>query len=263
MDVYQIKMAAGRNVKQSDTIREFLINETFATSLGFKKPADAINKFLKWNDKLIPIVGVMKDFHDLSMHARISAMIFAGQKGNTYHVKLKSADNNAKSWQTTIAAMNKLYKNIYPEEDFKYSFLDDTISKFYEREQNTAKLLTWATGLAIFISCLGLAGLVIYTTNNRKKEIGIRKVLGASVVNIISILSRDFLALVMIAFVLAVPIAWWAMSAWLNGFQYRTTMSWWIFAAGGFGMLIVSFITVAAQTFRAAISNPVDSLRTE
>jgi len=263
MDVYQIKMAAGRNVEQSDTIREFLINETFAKSLGFKKPADAINKYLKWNDKLVPIVGVMKDFHDLSMHAPISSIIFAGQKGNTYHVKLKSADNNAKSWLTTIAAMNKLYKNIYPEEDFNYSFLDDTISKFYEREQNTAKLLTWATGLAIFISCLGLAGLVIYTTNNRKKEIGIRKVLGASVANIISILSKDFLVLVMIAFVLAVPIAWWAMSAWLNGFQYRTTMSWWIFAAGGFGMLIVSFITVAAQTFRAAVRNPVDSLRTE
>jgi len=263
IDVYKMKIAAGRNVRKSDTLNEFLINETFARSLGFKVPADALNHFLVWNKKQVPIVGILKDFHDLSMHGSISAVVFAGQKGETYHIRLKSSGNNSATWNATIAAINKEYKNLYPDEEFSYAFLDDTIAKFYEREQNTARLLTWATGLAIFISCLGLAGLVIYTTNNRRKEIGIRKVLGASVQGIVSILSKDFLSLVLIAFVIAVPLAWWALSAWLNNFVYRTTMSWWVFAAAGIGMFVIAFVTVGLQTLKAAMSNPVDSLRTE
>ena len=152
---------------------------------------------------------------------------------------------------------------MYPEEDFSYAFLDDTIAKFYEREQHTARLLTWATGLAIFISCLGLTGLVIYTTNNRRKEIGIRKVLGASTPGIVNNLTKDFLRLVLLAFVIAVPVAWWAVSAWLNNFVYRTPVSWWIFAVAGLGMFAIAIITVGIQTLRAAMSNPVESLRSE
>jgi putative ABC transport system permease protein len=263
LDVYKMKIVAGRNVRPGDTLKEFLINETFARSLGFKVPADAINHFLIWNKKQLPIVGIIKDFHDVSMHASINSMIFGGQKGTFFHVRLKPSNDKSVTWKATLASMNRLFKNIYPEEDFTYSFLDDTIAKFYEREQNTAKLLTWATGLAIFISCLGLAGLVIYTTNNRKKEIGIRKVLGASVSGIVSNLSKDFISLVLVAFVLAVPIAWWAVSAWLNNFVYRTSISWWIFAVAGIGMLVIALVTVGLHTLKAAMSNPVDSLRTE
>ncbi|RYZ13533.1 MAG: FtsX-like permease family protein, partial [Sphingobacteriales bacterium] len=203
------------------------------------------------------------DFHDMNMHASISPVVFGGQKGDIYHVRLKRAGKDAGKWQTTIADIGKTFKNIYPEEEFNYSFLDDTIAKFYQTEANTAKLLTWATGLAIFISCLGLAGLVIYTTTNRRKEIGIRKVLGASVPQIISILSKDFIKLVFIAFIISVPLAWWAVSAWLASFVYRTEMSWWVFATGGLGMLLVAMITVSLQTLRAATGNPVESLRTE
>ena len=263
IDLYKIKIVAGRNVLPGDTLREFLINETFARAIGFKEPSMALNHFLKWNQKILPIVGIMKDFHDQSTHAPISAMIFGGQKGETYHVKLKSSADNAASWQATIASMNKIYRTIYPEDDFNYSFLDDTIAKLYQREQNTARLLTWATGLAIFISCLGLAGLVIYTTSNRRKEIGIRKVLGASVTQIVTILSKDFLMLVVIAFIIAAPIAWWAISGWLSDFVYRAPISWWIFAVSGAGMLFIALLTISLQTFRAAISNPVESLRTE
>lgn len=263
IQVYKLTITAGRNVMPSDTTNEFLINETFARALGFKRPADALNQFLNWNNKHVPIVGILKDFHHNSMHGPISAMIFAGQKGQTFHVRLKPSGENGSTWESTIASMSKLYKSIYPGEDFSFSFLDDTIAKFYEREQNTARLLKWATGLAIFISCLGLAGLVIYTTNNRRKEIGIRKVLGASVEGIVSILSKDFLSLVVVAFVIAVPMAWWALARWLDNFVYRTEMSWWVFAAAGIGMLLIAFITVALQTLKAAMSNPVDSLRTE
>ncbi|MET0243815.1 MAG: FtsX-like permease family protein [Flavitalea sp.] len=263
LDVYQLKLAAGRVFAPSDTLREFLVNEAFTKTLGFKKPEAALNTYLKWNNRLVPIVGVLKDFHDQSMHASISPIIFGGQQGDIFHVRLKPKAASSDAWINTIASINKLYREVYPEADFDYIFMDDMIARFYERETNTAKLLSWATGLAILISCLGLAGLVIYTTNSRKKEIGIRKVLGASVSAIIGTLSKDFLSLVLIAFVLAVPITWWAVSAWLNNFSYRTEMSWWVFAAGGAGLLVLAFITIASQTLRAARQNPVESLRTE
>jgi ABC-type antimicrobial peptide transport system permease subunit len=159
--------------------------------------------------------------------------------------------------------MDKIFHDLYPDEAFNYSFLDDKIAKFYQREQNTARLLSWATGLAIFISCIGLAGLVVFITNSRRKEIGIRKVLGASVAGIVKTLSKDFLALVAIAFIIAVPLAWWAVSSWLQNFVYRTTISWWIFAVSGISMLLLAFAVVAVQTIRAAMSKPVESLRTE
>ena len=220
INVYQIKLAAGRNVQQSDTIKEFLVNESYAHAIGFQHPEDALNKYLQWNGKNIPIVGVMKDFHDQSMHSLISPVVFGGGNGSTFHIKLKPNNADGTLWKNTIAEIQKAYKQMYPGEDFNYKFLDDTIAKFYESEQHTASLLNWATGLAIFISCLGLLGLVIYTTNIRTKEIGIRKILGASVTNIVSILSKEFVQLVLIAFVIAAPIAWWAF---INGCRILLT----------------------------------------
>jgi len=151
---------------------------------------------------------------------------------------------------------------MYPDEDFTFTFFDDTIAKFYESEQHTASLLQWATGLAIFISCLGLLGLVIYTANTRTKEIGIRKILGASVTNIVSILSKDFVLLVVIAFAIAAPIAWWATYKWLQDFAYKTTMSWWVFIISGIAMLLIALLTLSIQTIKTAIANPAKSLRT-
>ena len=261
--VYQIKLVAGRNVLPSDTIKEFMINESYARAIGFQHPADALNKFLQWNGKSMPIVGVMKDFHDQSMHALISPIVFGGSNGSTFHIKLRPNNADGTLWKTTIAQIQKAYKQMYPDEDFNYKFLDDTIAKFYESEQHTASLLKWATGLAIFISCLGLLGLVIYTTNTRTKEIGIRKILGASVTNIISILSKEFVQLVLIAFLIAAPIAWWATYKWLQDFAYRTTISWWVFAVSGIALMLIALITLSIQTIKAAIANPVKSLRTE
>ncbi|MEO8763748.1 MAG: ABC transporter permease [Ginsengibacter sp.] len=261
--VYQIQLLAGRNVLPSDTIKEFLVNESFAHAIGFQHASDALNKFLQWNGKNIPIVGVMKDFHDQSMHALISPIVFGGSNGSTFHIKLKPNNTEGTQWKNTIAEIQKSFKQIYPGEEFNYKFLDDTIAKFYESELHTASLLSWATGLAVLISCLGLLGLVIYTTNIRTKEIGIRKILGASVTNIISILSTEFVQLVMIAFVIAAPMAWWASYKWLQDYAYRTTISWWVFAVSGIGMLIIALIILSIQTIRAAIANPVKSLRTE
>ncbi len=263
IDVYKIKLLAGRNVAASDTFREFLINDTYAKLLGFQKPAEAIGKYLTFNGKQIPIVGVMQDFHDQSMRSQIFPLVFTDGNGGTFHIRFKKTNAGAAAWHTAIMQIQKAFKQMYPGEDFNYKFYDDTIASMYTKEEQTKGLLTWATGLAIFISCLGLLGLVMYTINTRVKEIGIRKILGASVTNIVSILSTDFIKLVCIAFLIAAPLAWWAVYKWLQDYAYKTAMSWWVFVLSGVCMLLIALITLSLQTIKAAIANPVKSLRTE
>ena len=181
----------------------------------------------------------------------------------TFNIQLQPQDENGSRWQTTISKISKAWKEMYPEDDFEINFLDESIAKYYEAEQHISSLLMWASGLSIFISCLGLLGLIIYITNQRTKEIGIRKVIGASVSQIISLLSKDFLQLISIAFVIAVPIAWYSGHKWLESFAYRTDMTWWIFLSGGLAMIIVSLMILVLRTFKVATANPVKSLRTE
>ena len=263
--VYQIKLLAGRNIREGDSINEFLINNTYAKALGFKNPEDAINKqLISSNGKYIPIVGVMQDFHEQSLHGLIGPVVFQSNSHSTiFHIALKPQNADGTVWQNAIAKLTLVYKKMYPEEDFNYTFFDETIAKFYKSEEQTASLLKWASGLAILISCLGLLGLVIYTTNTRTKEIGIRKILGASVTNIVSILSKDFVRLLIIAFLIAAPIAWWASKKWLQNFAYRTTLSWWVFALSGIVMIVIAIITLSIQIIKSATANPVKSLRTE
>jgi putative ABC transport system permease protein len=261
--LYDIKLVAGRNVLPSDTVKELLINESYAHALGFANAADAVNIQLKMWKKSVPVVGIMKDFHDLSVKSLINPVAFGAADGSIFHVKLKANNAGGVEWKNTIAGIEKAYRQIYPGEDFNYKFMDETIAKFYETEQQTAGLLKWATGLTILISCLGMLGLVIYTTNTRTKEIGIRKILGASSSTIIRILSKDFVKLVVIAFVIAAPAAWWAVYKWLQDYAYKTSISWWIFVLCGLFMLLVALITLSIQTIKAAMANPVKSLRTE
>jgi len=263
LNVYKIKLMAGRNVGPSDSIKEFIINNRYAKLLGFQQPEDAIGKLLNFNMKQIPIVGVMQDFHDQSMRAPITAMVLGGNNGEFFHVRLKPNLPGSNNWQHAINKIQKAYKHIYPEEDFDFHFFDETIASMYTSEQHTAQLLSWATGLAILISCLGLLGLVMFTINTRSKEIGIRKILGATVAHIVSILSKDLIRLVLVAFVIAAPLAWWAMYKWLQDFAYRTAMSWWVFLVCGSAMLVIALITLSIHTIKAATSNPVKSLRTE
>jgi predicted permease len=263
LKVYQIKLLAGRDVEPSDTMKEFLINNTYAKLLGFQKPEDAIGKQLSFQGKNMPIVGVMRDFHETSTRGEINPLVFTGSTGSTFHIRLKPNTAGGFEWKNGISKIQKAYKSIYPDADFSYQFVDQKIASLYQSEQRTASLLKWATGLTIFISCLGLLGLVIFTTNSRKKEIGVRKVLGASVIQITSALSTDFVRLVLFAFVIAAPIAWWATYKWLQNYAYKTNMSWWVFAISGFSMLLIALITLSVQTIKAARANPVRSLRSE
>ncbi|MFT3935258.1 MAG: ABC transporter permease [Chitinophagaceae bacterium] len=261
LQLYHIKLLAGRNIQESDTSREYVINETYMHVLGFQHPKDVLNKQI--GDR--PVVGVMADFNQQSLHEPVKPLLVeANDKfSSTFHIALKPQGANPGSWKTTIAQVQAAYKKLYPDEDFSYNFFDESIASYYKAEQDMAGLLKWATGLAVFISCIGLLGLVIYTTNVRTKEIGVRKVLGASVANIVTILSKDFLLVVAIAFAIATPVAWIAMNKWLNNFAYRTTMSWWLFAASGLLLIAVALITLSFQVVRAANANPVKSLRSE
>src|SRR5450432_3756912 len=165
------------------------------------------------------------------------------------------------NWKAVISKIEKAFKEIYPQEEFELGFLDQDIAKYYTAEQNISHLLIWATGLTIFISALGLLGLVIYITNQRTKEIGIRKVIGATVTQLVYLLTKDFLTLVAYAFIIAIPVAWWGTNKWLDNFAYKTTLSWWVFLAGGVTMLLMALIILSIRTIKAATENPVKSLR--
>jgi putative ABC transport system permease protein len=276
LKLFHIPLLAGRNLLPGDTTSEILINETYLHELGFEQPGEAIGKMVKWNDRRTPIVGVFKDFHAHPLNYKIAPMAFCReasqnrmmicslQAGTEAHaVAGKESDGRLANWPIVISKMKKLFQSAYPGEEFRYSFLDEDISKAYGSEQKISVLLKWATGLTIFISCLGLLGLVIYTTTQRTKEIGIRKVLGASVTQIMQILSGDFIKLVVIAFLIATPFAWWAIHAWLENFVFRTDVSWWIFPLSGLVMIGMSLITLSVQTIKTAMASPARSLNTE
>ncbi|HEY4336083.1 MAG TPA: FtsX-like permease family protein [Puia sp.] len=260
LKLYGIKILAGRNVRGSDTLSEAVINNTYARLLGFEDPRDAIGQMLTFSgNKNVPIVGVMADFHEESMHSAIKPLVFTDRGGNEFHIRLTSLA----AASSVIPRLQKAFTAAYPEGDWEYQFLDDAIARWYKAEKNLVHLLYWATGLTIGISCLGLLGLVVYTTNTRTKEIGIRKVLGATVGNIVAILSGEFIRLVALACCIAIPLAWWAADRWLRDFAYRTPMSAWVFIAGGALLLLVALLTLSFQTIKTALANPIKSLRSE
>ena len=267
LELYDLKLLAGRNLL-NDTIREYIINDTYRKLLGFKTPQEALHKLVGQGGNAIPIVAVMEDFNQYSVKSKIEPMALIGDWGrksysqfNTIHIQLN--ENSSDNWPIAIAKIEEVWNSIYPESDFKMEFIDKTIAKFYEKEVSMTKLLNWATGLSVLISCLGLLGLVIYTTERRVKEIGVRKILGASLTELNVLLCKDFLVLVLVAFLMAAPLAWYGLHNWLKDYAYKTNLSWWIFAVSGLGMILLSLIIMSIKTISTARKNPVKSLRTE
>lgn len=265
LKLYQIKLLAGNNLGATDTVSNFIINQTYAHILGFQQPQQAIGKTLVWSNKQYPITGVIADFNQRSLHEAVKPLAIGtwANQQRTFNIALQPQNAAGNTWKSGIEKIEKAWKEVYPNDDFEYTFFDESIAKYYEAEQHISTLLMWATGLAVFISCLGLLGLVIYITTQRTKEIGVRKVLGASISNIVTMISKDFILLVLVAFVIAVPLAWMGMHKWLENFAYRTDIHWGIFLLGGSVMVIVAMVTLSFQTIKAAIANPVKSLRTE
>jgi len=265
VNTYEFRLLAGRNLQPSDTIKEFIINETYAKMLGFTTPEAAVGSFIQTGEKDVPIVGVVADFNMKSVREPIDPTVITTKKSQhrTFHVTLAQTKANTEVWKNALAKLEKHWKEIYPDEVFDYRFFDESIANFYKTEQNTAKLLRWATGLAILISCLGLFGLATFTVTKRTKEIGIRKVLGASVASILMLLSKDYIKLILISFAIAIPVANYFITEWLNNFAFKIKIGWWLIALPGILVLLIALLSVSSQSWKAAKRNPVDSLRYE
>lgn len=260
--LFDLQLVAGRNMYAADTAREFVVNVLFARKLNLKSPSELLGKTLSLNGGTIkgPIVGVVKDFHNLSFHEEIKAVCIASapDQYSNYAVKIDLA--NAK---TTLAAIERTWSEMHPDQIFEYQFLDEQIAKFYETEALMLKLIQAFAAIAIFIGCLGLYGLVSFMATQKTKEIGIRKVLGSSTGQIVWIFAREFSRLILIAFVVAAPIAWYAMNAWLKNFEYKITLSIDVFMLAIAGTFLIAMLTIGYRAISAALMNPVKSLRSE
>jgi ABC-type antimicrobial peptide transport system permease subunit len=258
-------LIAGRNLLKSDSVNEFVINESLSRFIGDKTPAESLGKTLYWNNQPYPVVGVVADFHSHSLHDPITPLCIINRpdREGSIAIKLSSAGQRQTSLKARLAKIEKAWKQVYPAATFNFRFFDESLAQLYEKDQQTATLMNTATGLTIFISCIGLIGLSLFTAQKRAKEISIRKVLGAGVTNIVALLSKDFVALIIIALFIASPLAWYFMHQWLQGFAYRIEISWWIFILAGIVALSIALITVSFQAIKAALVNPIKGLRTE
>ena len=261
-----IELKGGRDFDPSyslDTMN-YLVNESAARKIGYKDPVG--KELTMWGDKGM-IIGLMKDFHHNSLKVPIEPLIlrlfkpsWTAENGFWGNVIIRTEKGKTKQ---AIASMESTFKKFNPGFPFKYYFTDDEMMQNYKTELTTSKLSRYFAFLAIFISCLGLFGLVMFTAEQKTKEIGIRKVLGASVGGIIGMLSKDFLKLVLIAAAIAFPVAWWINYKWLQDFEYRINIGWWIFIVAGVAAILIALLTISFQSIKAALANPVKSLRTE
>jgi putative ABC transport system permease protein len=253
-----IQLAQGRNFSKdllSDSL-SIIVNEAMARKLGLKDPLD---KRIKRGDRLLRIIGVMKDFNFESMKQEIGPLcLVIGNWGNTLSVKVNAADMKG-----LIGHIGSVWKSFSPHQEFRYVFMDESFARMYADVQRTGLLFSSFSVLAVIIACLGLFALSAFMAEQRSKEIGIRKVLGASVAHVTALLSRDFVKLVLISIVIASPIAWWGMNKWLQDFAYRINISWWVFLVAGLLVIVIALLTMSFQAIKAAIANPVDSLRSE
>ncbi len=259
---YDLKMVAGRPYRPSDTIREYVANETMVKELGIQNPEQILGKKIKFpgGDMQGEVVGVVKDFNGASMAKPIAPILMSTWKESYQMMAIKL---NSQQANRTIAVIEKLWNQTYPDYVYEYQFLDEKIDNFYKQENQLSQLYKIFAGIAIFISCLGLYGLVSFMAIQRTKEIGVRKVLGASVANIVYLFSKEFTLLICISFLIAAPLAYYFMHGWLENFTFRITIGAGIFIITIVSSVSIAWITVGYRAFRAAKVNPVKSLRAE
>lgn len=263
LELYGLELIAGQNLLPSDTVSSFVINESAVGMFGFKSPDDAIGKLIGQGNRRFPIMGVIKDFHITNFYNVIEPMALRSHMGNVSTINIRIETNQENRIKGTIGRLNEKWNEFFPKEDFNYRFYDESIAELYKKEQQLLKLTNISTVIAMLISCLGLFGLATIIAFQRRKEIGIRKVMGASVPGIISLLSKDFMKTVCLSILIASPIVWWAMNRWLQDFAYKIEVDWMPFLFGGTISILAALLTVSYQSLQAARTNPVDSLKDE
>jgi len=262
---YQVPLVAGRNftVAECDVAwndnSKIVINEKAVKILGFESNQDAILEGVQWDERHLDIIGITKDYHHTSLLSEIDPILFYPQNNNNYYsIKLTQEDLPKK-----IAAIEASFKSSFSGNPFEYTFVDQAFAEAYTQEQQYGRVFSIASGLSIFIACLGLFGLAMFTVESRTKEIGVRKVLGASVASIVGLLSKDFLKLVVLALCIAIPISAYFMNMWLADFPFRIDIEWWMIGIVAITSILIAIVTVSFQSIKGAISNPVESLKTE
>jgi hypothetical protein len=256
----KLKFAEGRDFSKdfATDSAAYILNEAAVKQIGYKDP---LGKPLTFWGKKGTIVGVLKDFHFNSLHQAIKPLVLRLGENEDYGIML--ARIRAGETGNVLAAMESISKELNPSFPFTYHFADDEFQKLYTSENIIGKLSLYFASLAIFICCLGLLGLAIFTSEQRTKEMGIRKVLGANAASLVILFSKEFLWLVIIALLIATPVAWYAMNSWLGDFAYHASISWWMFFVAGLVAVLIALITVSFNAIKAALANPVTSLRSE
>jgi len=259
---YNLQFVAGRPYYPSDTVREFVVNETLLRKLGIRDPKDAIGKEINFwnNNKVANIVGVIRDFNSYSLRQPMAPVVLSTWRDVYQTINIKIKPGTEKS---VLPYVEKLWNQSFPDYVYQYEFLDETITNFYKQENQLSMLYKIFAAIAIFISCLGLYGLVSFMAVQRTKEVGIRKVLGASAQHIVYLLSKEFTLLIIVAFIISAPVAYYIMHKWLQNYTYRIPLSASIFLLAIVSSIIIAWITVGQRAIKAAIANPVKSLRTE
>ena len=261
LNQFQINVIAGRSFSQNlaaDSMKSMLINEAMLKSLGFNNPNEAIGKRFTQLNHQGTIVGVIKDFHNHSFLEKVQPLTLRVDPGHLTNITIDITSANVSA---TVDKLESAWKNIAPSLPFVYFFADDVYNRQYIAQQRFGGLFICFAIIAIVISCLGLLGLSAFNTTQRKKEIGMRKVLGASATSITTMLSKDFVKLIVIALLIASPISWWAMHNWLQGFAYRINIPVWIFLVSGVSAILIALFTVSFQSIRAAMANPINSMK--
>jgi putative ABC transport system permease protein len=271
-DALGIQLLKGRKFSPlfpADTINTIILNETAVRALNLKEP---IGQRLIWDEGgpdttlYASVVGVVRDFHYASFHEPIRPFAFLVRNNFFVHGDFTSKlfiKTDSRYTGNTLRQLEKLWKEHVPQRPFSYVFLDDSFNTLHATEERFKTLFTWLTALAIFIACLGLSGLTAFVVTQRKKEIGIRKVLGASVTNIVVLINKDFMKMILAALIIAAPIAFYFMEKWLEDFAYRVELKWWIIAVAGAVVTLIMIITTGYQSVKASLNNPVESLKVE
>jgi ABC-type antimicrobial peptide transport system permease subunit len=264
LNLYGIRLIAGRNLTPADSSKNILVNETLMKNLGFGNPEEIVGAELKLGGgDEVHVVGVINDYYGNSLKERVANIALDANAGRYRQVSVRLDLAPDQNMTDVLTKLEQTWKSIYPEDAFQFRFLDDNIAMFYEQETKYSRLFQVFSTMFVLIGCLGLYGLITFIANRKGKEIAVRKTLGASVVNIIVMFSREYVALITVSFAFAVPIAWYGVNEWLMNFENHIEVQWWLFAAPGVIVLAIALAVVCMKSFNAAIANPVDKLRNE